>query len=107
VVAYEPSLPVEWLPEPPLAQGADLLGHWYWGNTPLTMSVSAGILQLSGGLTTRFSPLGPDLYQGRDGYLAGEKLRVIREGDHISHLNVATFTLTRTPYGLGNDLDQG
>jgi CubicO group peptidase (beta-lactamase class C family) len=106
VVAYEPSLPLEWLPEPPLAQGADLLGHWFWGNTPLTMSVSAGILQLSGGLTTRFSPLGPDLYQGRDGYLAGEKLHVIREGNRITHLNVATFVLTRTPYGLGNDLDQ-
>ena len=106
VVAYEPSLPLEWLPERPLAQGADLLGNWYWGNTPLTMSVSAGILQLSGGLTTRFSPLGPDLYQGRDGYLAGEKLHVIREGNRITHLNVATFVLTRTPYGLGNDLDQ-
>ncbi|WP_328521467.1 serine hydrolase domain-containing protein [Kribbella sp. NBC_00359] len=106
VVAYEPSLPLEWLPEPPLAQGSDLLGHWYWGNTPVTMSVSAGILQLSGGLTTRFSPLGPDLYQGRDGYLAGEKLHVIREGNRITHLDVATFVLTRTPYGLGDDLHQ-
>ncbi|WP_405066127.1 beta-lactamase family protein [Kribbella sp. NBC_01510] len=106
LVTYEPSLPLEWLPEPPLAQGADLLGNWYWGNTPVTMSVSAGILQLSGGLTTRFSPLGPDLYQGRDGYLAGEKLHVIREGSRITHLNVATFVLTRTPYGLGDDLHQ-
>lgn len=99
VAAFEPSLPPEWLPEPALAQGEELLGHWYWGNTPLTMSVSAGILQLSGGLTTRFAPLGPDLYQGRDGYLAGEKLRVIRDGSTIVHLNVATFVLTRTPYG--------
>lgn len=99
LASYEPVLPVEWLPEPELAQGEELLGHWYWGNTPLTMSVSAGILQLSGGLTTRFSPLGPDLYRGRDGYLAGEKLRVVRDGDTITHLDVATFVLTRTPYG--------
>ncbi len=45
---YEPASPPEWLPEPELAQGEELLGHWYWGNTPVTMSVSAGILQLSG-----------------------------------------------------------
>ena len=40
----------------------------------------------------------PDLYEGRDGYLAGEKLHVFRNGDTITHLNVATFVLTRTPY---------
>jgi CubicO group peptidase (beta-lactamase class C family) len=99
LAAYEPPIAQEWVPEPTLAQGTDLLGHWYWGNTPLTISVSAGILQLSGGLTTRLSPLGPDLYQGRDGYLAGEKLRVVRDGETISHLDIATFVLTRTPYG--------
>ena len=63
------------------------------------MSVTAGILQLSGALTSRFSPLGPDLYRGRDGYFAGEKLRVVRDGDTISHLDLATFILTRSPYG--------
>jgi CubicO group peptidase (beta-lactamase class C family) len=98
LAAHEPALPQEWVPEPTLAQGTELLGHWYWGNTPLTISVSAGILQLTGGLTTRLSPLGPDLYQGRDGYLAGEKLHVVRDGDTISHLTIATFVLTRTPY---------
>jgi hypothetical protein len=99
VATYEPVLPPEWLPEPALAQGEELLGHWYWGNTPMTMSVSAGILQLSGALSSRFSPVGPDLYLGRDGYFAGEKLRVVRHGDEITHLNLATFILTRTPYG--------
>jgi CubicO group peptidase (beta-lactamase class C family) len=99
LAAYEPPLAPEWVPEPTLAQGTDLLGHWYWGNTPLTISVSAGILQLTGGLTTRLFPLGPDLYEGRDGYLAGEKLHVIRNGNTISHLDIATFVLTRTPYG--------
>ncbi|MER7250254.1 serine hydrolase domain-containing protein [Kribbella sp. NPDC000426] len=99
LTTYEPPLTQEWVPEPNLAQGTDLLGQWYWGNTPLTISVSAGILQLTGGLTTRLSPLEPDLYLGRDGYLAGEKLHVIRTGNTISHLNIATFILTRTPYG--------
>ncbi|MEU4193868.1 serine hydrolase domain-containing protein [Kribbella sp. NPDC026611] len=96
---YEPPVAQEWVPEPALAQGEELLGHWYWGNTPLTISVVGGILQLSGGLGGRLSPLGPDLYVGRDGYLAGEKLHVVRNGDTISHLDVATFILTRTPYG--------
>ncbi|MFI6826133.1 serine hydrolase domain-containing protein [Kribbella sp. NPDC050241] len=99
LVTHEPFLPQEWVPEPSLTQGDDLLGHWYWGNTPLTISVSAGILTMTGGLTTRLSPLGRDLYQGRDGYLAGETLRVHRDGSRITHLTVATFTLTRNPYG--------
>jgi CubicO group peptidase (beta-lactamase class C family) len=99
LVSHEPVLAQEWVPEPALDQGSELLGHWYWGNTPVTMSVSGGILQLTGALTSRFSALGPDLYQGRDGYFAGEKLRVVREGRHITHVNLATFVLTRTPYG--------
>ncbi|MEU8221920.1 serine hydrolase domain-containing protein [Kribbella sp. NPDC048915] len=99
LMKHEPPVTQEWVPEPPLSQGAELLGHWYWGNTPLTITATAGILQLTGGLTTRLTPLAPDLYQGRDGYLAGEKLHVVRQGTTITHLNVATFVLTRTPYG--------
>ena len=38
-------------------------------------------------------------YQGRDGYLAGETLHVHRDGETIDHLTIATFVLTRTPYG--------
>jgi hypothetical protein len=99
LASYEPALPPEWLPELELAQGEELLGPWYWGNTPLTFSAAAGILQLSGAMNCRFSPIGPDLYRGRDGYFAGERLRVIRDGDTITQLDLATFTLTRTPYG--------
>lgn len=99
-MTHEPWLPQEWVPEPELPQGEELLGHWYWGNTPVTMSVSGCILQLSGALTCRFSPLGPDLYQGRDGYFAGEKLRVVRDdAGSIIELDIATFILTRAPYG--------
>ncbi|MEV6286926.1 serine hydrolase domain-containing protein [Kribbella sp. NPDC051770] len=100
LVTHEPWLPPEWVPEPELPQGEELLGHWYWGNTPVTMSVSGCILQLTGALTCRFSPLGADLYQGRDGYFAGEKLRVVRGADGgVDELNIATFVLTRAPYG--------
>ncbi|GAA0625759.1 beta-lactamase family protein [Kribbella sandramycini] len=99
LVRYEPVLAPEWVPEPELAQGHELLGHWYWGNSPLTFSVVAGILQLSGSMSSRFSPIGPDMYRGRDGYFAGERLRVVRRGDAIDHLDLATFVLTRTPYG--------
>ncbi|MFK4085804.1 serine hydrolase domain-containing protein [Kribbella sp. NPDC020789] len=96
---HEPMLAREWLPEPELTQGNDLLGHWYWGNTPLTISVSGGVLQMSGAMTCRFTPLAPDLYQGHDGYFAGERLRVVRTPNTPDHLTVATFVLTRTPYG--------
>jgi CubicO group peptidase (beta-lactamase class C family) len=99
LVRYEPVLAREWLPEPQLEQGDELLGHWYWGNTPLTIGVSAGGLLMSGAMSCRFTPLGPDLYHGRDGYFAGERLRVVRAGTTIDHLNLATFILTRTPYG--------
>lgn len=100
LTTYEPALPQEWVPEPVLAQGEELLGHWYWGNTPVSMVVSGATLQLTGAMTSRFAPLEPDLYRGRDGYFAGEKLRVVRRPDGtVDHLNLATFTLTRTPYG--------
>jgi hypothetical protein len=99
LVKHEPWLPQEWVPEPELAQGEELLGHWYWGNTPVTISVCGAILQMTGAFTSRFSPLAVDLYQGRDGYVAGERLRVVRDGERITHLDLATFVLTRTPYG--------
>jgi CubicO group peptidase (beta-lactamase class C family) len=99
VASYEPPLPKEWVPEPELAHGQELLGHWYWGNTPFLMSVSNGTLQLSGGMQSRFLSESPDVYVGQDGYFAGERLRVMREGQEISHLNLATFVLTRSPYG--------
>lgn len=99
IAVREPSLPAEWIPEPELAQGEELLGPWHWGNTPLLMSVVNGTLVLTGTLHSRFVPEGPDVYRGLDGYFAGERLRVVRQGGELVHLNVATFVLTRTPYG--------
>ena len=40
-----------------------------------------------------------DTYLGTRGYLAGETLRVVRTEDGaVSHIEVATFVYTRTPY---------
>jgi CubicO group peptidase (beta-lactamase class C family) len=103
VAEHEPPMPAEWLPEAPVSPGAELLGPWYWGNTPHLMTVSSGTLVLSllaGPMRSRFRPAGRDEFVGLDGYFAGERLRVIRDrGGAIRSLELATFVFTRTPYG--------
>lgn len=98
----EPPLPTEWVPTVEPGPAEDLLGPWYWGNTPFTLSLRDGGLVLDTPARqqpTRFRPVEAAAYVGLDGYFTGETLRVVRrpEGD-ISHLDVATFVLTRTPY---------
>ncbi|MDX6240995.1 MAG: hypothetical protein QOG10_5819 [Kribbellaceae bacterium] len=98
LATYEPPVAAEWLPEPELSQGSELLGPWYWGNTPYLLTVVDGTLLLrglNGGRQSRFVPEGSDLYRGLDGSFAGEYLRVIAP----DHLDLATYTFTRTPYG--------
>lgn len=103
VARFEPPLPAEWMPEATIAEGADLLGTWYWGNTPHSIVVSAGVLVLiraGGGRESRLMPHPDGGFTGLDGYFAGERLRVVRDDSGaIDHLNLATFILTRTPYG--------
>jgi CubicO group peptidase (beta-lactamase class C family) len=100
---HEPHLPDEWLPEATIGHGEELLGPWFWGNTPHTFVVSGGVLVLvrqGGGRESRFVPHPDGGYTGLDGYFAGERLWVIRTaGGGIDHLDLATFILTRTPYG--------
>jgi CubicO group peptidase (beta-lactamase class C family) len=78
----------------------ELLGAWYWGNTPTALRpTSDGVQLVSEGDTRRFLAVGTDLYRGLTGYTAGEELHVVRRPDGtVSHLEVATFVLTRTPY---------
>ena len=102
VLDREPPLPTEWAPTAEAGAPGELLGPWYWGNTPFTLSLRDGGLVLDTPARqqpTRFRPVEGDAYVGLDGYFTGETLRVVRrpEGD-ISHLDVATFVLTRTPY---------
>jgi CubicO group peptidase (beta-lactamase class C family) len=79
----------------------DLVGEWFWGNTPFTLrAVSDGLtLRSASDAEWRFVGDREDGYLGRTGYAAGERLTVHRRADGApSHLEVATFILTREPY---------
>jgi CubicO group peptidase (beta-lactamase class C family) len=94
----EPWSPSESVPE----LAADLLGLWFWGNTANEMRWSNGRLELrslgSTDLLDRFE-LGDDRIVGTEGYHRGEQLNVLRRADgSVSHLDIATFVYTRTPY---------
>ncbi len=102
---YEPALPAEW--QPLSAYDPELLaltGPWYWGPTPYALHLlGEGWLNLrptgSSGRASRFRPEPDGTWTGLDGYYAGETLRVVRRGDgSVSHIDLATFTFTRTPY---------
>ena len=52
--------------------------------------------------------MGEDLWEGLDGYHTGEPLRVVRRADgSVSHLDLATFRFTRTPYDPDADVPGG
>ena len=49
-----------------------------------------------------------DEWLGLDSYYAGEPLRVVRRGDgSVSHLDLASFRFTRTPYDPQADVPGG
>jgi CubicO group peptidase (beta-lactamase class C family) len=78
----------------------ELGGDWYFGNTALSLTPTAGgfVLQAPGG-PRRFDHVGADRFCGRDGYYAGEDLQVVRRDDgSVAYLEVVTFVLTRRPY---------
>ena len=60
---------------------------------------AAGFALVSGDGSPAFRHLEGDVYLGLSGYYAGERLTVVRRPDGaVSHLEVVTFVLTRTPY---------
>lgn len=102
---YEPALPAEWVPRP----SADptllaLTGEWFWGPMPFVLRLlDDGWLDLrpvtGNGRASRFRPTGQDTWVGLEGYYAGETLRLVRGPDgNPTHLDLATFVFTRTPY---------
>ncbi len=96
----EPPLPPEWSPEPEVEDAAELLGLWYWGNTPITFAVGDGHLvieEANPGHRTRLVREAADTWRCLDQYYAGELLHVVRDGDRISHLDLVTYILTRHP----------
>jgi hypothetical protein len=99
--AGEPSLPPPWTPASSVPKElADLLGLWHWGNTPFVFTLEEGgvVARTSGVVKWRFA-LRDGRVVGTGGYQAGEELHVVRRDDgSVSHLEAATFVLTRTPY---------
>ena len=103
VLEHEPEPTPEWVPprrvDPLFAQ---LGGLWHWGNTAYLMTVEDGELRMSllgFARASTFRLDGPDRLVGLTGYHAAETMRVVRRDDGtISHLDVATFIFTRTPY---------
>ena len=86
------------------AEVLELTGTWFWGPAPLTLRALAdGGLELTPhagpGRASRFVPIGPGRWRGLDAYYAGEQLQAVRRGDgSLSHLDLASFILTRAPY---------
>jgi CubicO group peptidase (beta-lactamase class C family) len=102
---YEPALPGEWRPLTEVSQ--DLLaltGQWFWGPMPFVLRLMAGdwvdLRPVAGaGRGSRFRPTGDGEWLGLDGYYAGETLKLHHHADGtVSHLDLATFVFTRTPY---------
>ncbi|MQY14282.1 D-aminopeptidase [Streptomyces sp. RB5] len=107
VAEHEPRFPDPWRPldadavDPALL---DLTGPWYWGANPFALHLKADRrLQLTplgaAGRASRFRPEADGTWTGLDGYYTGETLRVRRGADgEVTHLDLATFVLTRKPY---------
>jgi hypothetical protein len=102
---YEPALPAEWRPLTEVDGSLlSLTGQWFWGPTPFVLRLKAdGWVDLRpaarAGRGSRFRPTGAGEWIGLDGYYAGETLRLHHHDDgSVSHLDLATFVFTRTPY---------
>jgi hypothetical protein len=102
VEAAEPALSRQDEPTSPsvASSAAELAGEWYWGNSPLQVEPTSSGFRLHGpNGSLAFDVVETDLYQGRQGYFAGERLRVLRRPDgSIRYLEVVTFVFTRVPY---------
>lgn len=97
-----------WVPTEPPAQAAGLLGIWYWGPRLLRLSCSGRTLHLAPveghGRASDFVLVddgdgGDPRWVGTQGYYAGEELAPVRADDGaITHLDLASFVLSRGPY---------
>ena len=97
----EPTIPAPWRPTAAVpAELADALGVWHWGNTPFVFAMDGDRLVASRAGVEKYAFAVVDgRVIGTSGYHAGEELQVVRRPDgSVSHLDVATFIYTRTPY---------
>jgi D-alanyl-D-alanine carboxypeptidase len=97
----EPALREPWLPSPELPDElVGVPGVWHWGNTSFVFAMEGDrlVARRDGEAKYSFAVVDGEVV-GRSGYHAGEQLRVVRRPDGtVSHLDIATFVYTRTPY---------
>jgi CubicO group peptidase (beta-lactamase class C family) len=110
LIQREPRLPQPWHADGD-AGLLDLTGLWHWGAGVVTGRVDGRHFVLGEpgqARGSRFEPAGPDEWVGLDGYYTGEPLRVVRRADGtVSHLDLASFRFTRTPYDPAADIPGG
>ncbi len=89
----------------------ELVGTWHWGPSVTLAKVVGEHLVLGEpgqARGSRFAPVGGDEWVGLDGYFTGEPLLVVRGPDGApSHLDLASFRFTRTPYDPAADVPGG
>ncbi len=99
----EPVSRDEWAPAEADADMVGMLGSWYRGPVPYTMTLSGDtlILQTAGGRDRafRFRRAADGTWTGIDGYHAGQPLTAVRRpGGSVLSLDIGSFVFTRTPY---------
>ena len=89
----------------------ELVGTWHWGPAVEVATLVGEHLVIGepgAGRGSRFRRIGVDIWEGLDGYHTGEPLRVVRGHDgSVSHLDLASFRFTRTPYDPEADVPGG
>lgn len=110
-----PAPPTPWAPAAVPEGLTDVVGIWYWGPRAHRISVERGVVWLRAldgpGRTARFAVTdrsGTTRLEGLDAYWAGEPLTIVRRPDGtVSHLDLASFAFTRTPYDPTADVPGG
>ena len=102
---HEPPIPPEWRAAPAVDPAVlSLTGTWYWGPSPHILRAhdnnQLSLAPLSDqNAPTWFQPAGDGTWLARNGYYAGETLRVVTRPDGtVSHLDLVSLIFTRDPY---------
>jgi len=108
LLAAEPKAVTPWYADGQQSSGLELVGDWYWGTTGYDLRLAADGHLLLGEpgkfRGTRLKPTDTG-WVGLDGYFEGEPLTVVRDADgRVSHLDLASFRLSRTPYDPAADI---
>lgn len=106
------------VPKPPFQpevagnEAMELIGTWFWGPVEYAIRLAGeGRLELRAtreGRDCYFHPREDGTYVGDAGYFHGEQMVPVRRPDgSVSHLDIASFVFTRTPYDPTADIPGG